>query len=125
MIQAFPLEGPPPDPSNAVADDLGASVLGFQLFKDEGLGPSERVSCNSCHEVDRQFTDGGDSRRAAWATERNTPTVVLAAWQRWQFWDAERTRSGSKRVGPLENPEEFGSSRSWSPIASQPPARGL
>lgn len=115
MIQAFPLEErPPPDPSNAVADDLNASILGLRLFEDEGLGPTERVSCKSCHEVDRQFTDGSDKpTRGVGHAERNTPTVVLAGWQRWQFWDGRADTLWQQALGPLENPEEVGSSRSW------------
>lgn len=113
MIQGFPLEvAPPPDPSNKYADDLAASVFGIKLFKDEGLGPSARVSCNGCHEIDRQFTDGGDKpTRGVGHATRNTPTVVLAAWQRWQFWDGHADTLWQQALGPLENADEFASSR--------------
>lgn len=115
MIQNFPLEGaPPPDPTNVYADDLRASIFGLQLFKDDGMGPSELVSCRSCHEIDRQFTDGGDKpTRGVGPGARNTPTVILAAWQRWQFWDGRADSLWQQALGPLENPDEFGSTRLW------------
>jgi len=49
--------GPPPDPSNAHADDPAAAALGQALFADPSLSPSGR-SCATCHQPDRFFTDG-------------------------------------------------------------------
>ena len=115
MVQAFPLsELPPPDPTNAVADNLKASALGLDLFQDRGLGPTERVTCEGCHETDRQFTDGANKpTRGAGLGHRNTPTIVLGAWQRWQFWDGRADTLWQQALGPLENETEYQSSRLW------------
>lgn len=115
LVQAFPLpELPPPDPTNAVGDDLKAASLGLDFFLDKGFGPTEHVSCQSCHETDRQFTDGlNKATHGAGFGDRNTPTIVLAAWQRWQFWDGRADTLWQQALGPLENETEYQSSRLW------------
>src|SRR5262249_16073302 len=89
MIKAMYLGGPPPkDPTNRVGDDLTAAALGETLFEDETLSPTGLVSCEGCHEKGRTFTDGNETAtRGVGGVERNTPTVVIAAWSKWQLWD--------------------------------------
>src|SRR5207249_1634519 len=41
---------PPPDPTNAHADDPAAAALGSRLFDDASLSPSGSVSCGKCHD---------------------------------------------------------------------------
>jgi len=48
----------PSDPSNAVADDPRAAAFGMQLFFDTRMSATGTVSCATCHQPDRRFTDG-------------------------------------------------------------------
>ena len=48
----------PPDPSNAVADNPVAAVFGKQLFFDTRLSANGGISCATCHQQERRFTDG-------------------------------------------------------------------
>ncbi|AKU97361.1 Cytochrome c551 peroxidase [Labilithrix luteola] len=104
--------GPPKDPTNRVADDVPAAALGKLLFADQSLSPSGLVSCEGCHEPSRTFADNAETAtRGIGGVERNTPSVVLSAWSRWQFWDGRADSLWMQALGPFEAPAEFGSSR--------------
>ncbi|MCP5092906.1 MAG: hypothetical protein GY949_18490 [Gammaproteobacteria bacterium] len=61
ILRSLTLEGLPPlppDPSNAVAGDAQAVEFGRQLFFDARLSATGGVSCATCHQPGRHFTDG-------------------------------------------------------------------
>jgi cytochrome c peroxidase len=103
---------PPPDPTNAKADDPGSAALGKQLFSEKALSPSASVSCASCHDPAKQLQDGLAQSTGGVATvDRNAPTLALAAHNRWQFWDGRADTLWMQALGPFENAKEFASSR--------------
>jgi cytochrome c peroxidase len=102
---------PPPDPTNAHADDPAAAALGQTLFADKSLSPSGTVSCAKCHDPSKVFTDGLPQAVGVAIGDRNAPSIALAAHSRWQFWDGRADSLWSQALGPLANPKEFGSSR--------------
>jgi cytochrome c peroxidase len=102
---------PPPDPTNAVADDPAASVLGKALFFDMGLSPSNSVSCASCHDPDKGLSDGLPVAKGVATGDRRTPAIGLAAHARWQLWDGRADSLWAQALGPLESAAEMGSSR--------------
>jgi cytochrome c peroxidase len=107
-----PPAGPPPDPSNAKADDPKAAALGKQLFFDPALSPSGKVSCASCHEPTRELSDGvPQSMGGVSRVDRNAPAIALAAYGRWQFWDGRADSLWMQALGPPEVAAELGSSR--------------
>ena len=101
---------PPPSPSNAFADDPRAAVLGEALFEDASLSPAD-VSCATCHDPARAFTDGRPLGRGVLDVTRHTPTVLGASGARWQFWDGRADTLWAQALGPIENDREMGSSR--------------
>lgn len=105
------LPPPPPDPSNAVADDPRAVALGHALFFDEALSRDGSVSCATCHDPQRWFTDGRPLSQALGTTKRHAPTVVGAAWQNWFFWDGRADSQWAQALGPLEHADEHGATR--------------
>jgi cytochrome c peroxidase len=112
MIQGMALVAtPPPDPTNAHADDPAAAALGQALFSDKSLSPSGTVSCATCHDPTKVFTDGRAQAVGLATGDRNTPSIALAAHSRWQFWDGRADSLWSQALGPIENPKEFGASR--------------
>jgi len=113
MIREMTLPGaPPPDPTNAKADDPAAAALGKQLFFDKRLSPAGTVSCGSCHDEKKEFQDGVPQSTAGVAkVDRNSPAIALAAHSRWQFWDGRADTLWMQALGPFENEKEFGSSR--------------
>lgn len=111
VLHMSPLPPPPPDPTNAHADDLDAARLGQALFYDERFSKNGGVSCATCHQPDRAFTDGRAKGRAMGRVDRNTPTVINSAHNRWFFWDGRSDSAWAQALGPLEDPREHGGSR--------------
>ncbi len=101
---------PSASPSNAVADRPEAAALGHGLFEDPSISPAG-VSCASCHDAARAFTDARPRGMGIAEVRRNTPTLLGAAWVRWPFWDGRADSLWAQALGPIESPEEMGSTR--------------
>ncbi len=139
LLAGYKLVPLPPDPSNRVADDSRAAVLGKQFFYDArfsgalgplndgvsngSLGPSGtagRVSCYECHQPELGGTDHrslpSETSFGAAYTGRNAPSVINAAYSDpakggWQFWDGRKDSQWSQALGPTESPAEENSTR--------------
>lgn len=106
-----PPSAPPASSSNRVADDPEARTLGHALFFDARLSANGAVSCASCHQPEKYFTDGKVLGEAIGETERHTPTLIGAAWSPFVFWDGRRDSLWSQSLGPLESDVEHGLNR--------------
>jgi cytochrome c peroxidase len=100
----------PSDPTNRFADDERAAELGHRLFFDTRISP-KAVSCATCHDPAKHFTDGLPLARGIGVTTRNAPTVVDSGRRRWVGWDGKFDSLWSQALAPIENPVEMGSSR--------------
>jgi cytochrome c peroxidase len=100
-----------PDPSNAVADDPRASALGKQLFFDTRLSANGKISCATCHQPTRYFTDGLGQAQGIGKTSRGAPSLLGASYNAWYFWDGRRDSQWAQALGPLENGLEHGGTR--------------
>lgn len=95
-----PLDNPP---------TLKTVALGRELFFDKRLSSNNSISCSSCHDPQRTFTDGlRHSTGAGGKTgQRNAPSILNAAYDRTQFWDG-RAKSLEEQVGgPMSNAVEM------------------
>ena len=101
----------PPNPSNKLADNKRAAELGEALFFDGSLSKFGSLSCASCHQPDRAYTDGKALAEGVSLTARNTPPLQGVAYQRWYYWDGRRDSLWSQALIPFEAPSEMGSSR--------------
>ncbi len=101
----------PPDPSNAIADDPRAAQLGEKLFLDSRFSANGAISCATCHQPIRGFTDGLPKGQAIGTSRRNTPSIVGTAYSPWLYWDGRRDSQWSQALSPLEDPNEHGSNR--------------
>src|ERR1044071_9205530 len=84
--------------------------LGRKLFFDKRLSADGSVSCATCHEPKRAFTDG---RRVAEGIAgrrgpRNSPTLFNAMFNTGQFWDGRVESLEAQAKLPLINPDEMG-----------------
>jgi cytochrome c peroxidase len=111
ILQHSPLPPLPPDPTNAVADDPRAARLGQFLFFETRLSGDGRLSCASCHDPRRAFTDGRAVAAGARTGRRNTPALWNVAYNRWFFWDGRAGALWSQAVQPLESPDEMAGGR--------------
>ena len=84
--------------------------LGKKLYFDTRLSKDNTVSCATCHDVTRSFTD----RRATsegirgQIGKRNAPIVLNAALLGNQFWDGRNATVEDQAMMPIINPIEMG-----------------
>jgi cytochrome c peroxidase len=100
-----------PDPTNAVADNPLAAEFGRALFFDTRFSANGSISCATCHQPDRRFTDGLPKGVAIGMSKRNTPSIVGTAYSPWLYWDGRRDSQWSQALSPLEDPNEHASNR--------------
>ena len=114
MMKSMTAPGaPPPDKTNAKADDPQAAAFGEALFSDTDVSPA-KVACASCHDAKREFTDGLQTSATAdkiGRVNRNAPSVRFASYSPWQFWDGRADSLWMQALGPPESSAEMGSSR--------------
>jgi len=114
MLQSLSIESLEPlaaDPTNAVADDPRAAEFGHALFFDPRLSANGGISCSTCHQPLRNFTDGLPTGQAIGTSKRNTPSIVGTAYSPWLYWDGRRDSQWSQALSPLEDDNEHGSNR--------------
>ena len=63
-----------------------AIELGRRLFRDPRLSPVGYISCVTCHQPDRAFTDKKARGHGLADLMRNTPTLVNLSLQTWYGW---------------------------------------
>ncbi len=114
LMKAMTAPGaPPPDETNAKADDPKAAALGEALFSDVDVSPA-KVACATCHDAKRDFTDGLQTSATAdklGRVDRNAPSVRFASYSPWQFWDGRADSLWMQALGPPESSAEMASSR--------------
>jgi cytochrome c peroxidase len=96
----------PPDPGNRYGDDPRAADLGHRLFFDVRLSSNGKVACATCHQPERDFTDGRPVSVGVGVTPRNAPTIIGAAYYSWFFWDGRKDSQWSQALASIENPLE-------------------
>ena len=106
----------PPDPSNKYADDPKAVAFGKKLFFDSRFSGNMKVSCATCHPVNRNFADNLPLAHGMGRTDRRTMTLVGAGYNTWLFWDGRKDSLWSQALGPLESPVEHGFTRTQSVV---------
>ncbi|WP_427308978.1 cytochrome-c peroxidase [Cupriavidus sp. H39] len=86
------------------------SELGKKLFFDKRLSADGSVSCASCHQPDRAFSDGLPKSKGVGdrTGTRNAPSLLNASLMDSQFWDGRRSSLESQALDPFVNPREHG-----------------
>lgn len=110
IARMSPVAAFPGEPTNRVADDERAAELGQRLFFDTRFSP-KAVSCATCHDPAKHFTDGLALAKGVGTTTRNAPTVVDSGRRRWVGWDGKFDSLWSQALAPIENPVEMGGDR--------------
>ncbi|PTN12363.1 cytochrome-c peroxidase [Nitrosomonas aestuarii] len=101
-----------PLPESIIDEEENAALikLGKTLYLDPRLSINDKISCNSCHQLDNYGVDneptspGHDNKRG----DRNSPTTLNAALHIAQFWDGRASDVEEQALGPILNPIEMG-----------------
>jgi cytochrome c peroxidase len=95
-----------PDPP-ALAPEL--VELGRLLFFDPRLSRHNDMSCATCHDPDKGWTDGLATARGVGGKPlpRNTPTVVNIDHRLPLFWDGRAATAEAQALNPIGNPDEM------------------
>jgi cytochrome c peroxidase len=115
LLAAEPLKIDPPLglPPIRVPRDNPLTVekveLGKQLYFDPRLSRDNTISCASCHDPEKGWSNG---ERFATGVRgqvggRSAPTVVNSGYMRLQFWDGRATEVEGQALGPIQNPIEM------------------
>jgi cytochrome c peroxidase len=106
---AVPL-GLPPLPIPADNPPTEKTIaLGRKLYYETKLSADNKLACASCHGPATGFAD---PRRvsvgfAGKTGDRNSPTVINAAYSPLQFWDGRAATLEDQAAGPIANPVEM------------------
>jgi cytochrome c peroxidase len=85
-------------------------TLGKRLYEDKRFSGDGTVSCATCHDPSKAFSDAlpvAEGIRKQKGT-RNSPTVINAAFYTSQFWDGRRATLEEQAKDPFLNPIEHG-----------------
>jgi len=101
-------------PLNVPADNVQTAAkvaLGDRLFHDKRFSSTGEVSCATCHDEAKGFTDSplktSEGIHKLHGT-RNAPTVINAAFNETQFWDGRSPSLEDQAQHPFVNPVEMG-----------------
>ncbi|MBY6346776.1 cytochrome-c peroxidase [Providencia rettgeri] len=114
--QAWQEWGPVPGPGSSTQPEAAKDAknkqivsLGSRLFFDKQLSRKKQISCASCHQPDKSFTDGKASAvgEDGLMGKRRTPPLFAAPFAKDLFWDGRAQTLQEQVVGPIENPVEM------------------
>jgi cytochrome c peroxidase len=83
--------------------------LGKQLYFDNRLSQDMTVSCATCHDPSKgwsnadRFATGFQGQKGG----RSSPTVVNSGFHSFQFWDGRAKHVEGQALGPIQNPIEM------------------
>ena len=106
-----PLGLPPPSLPEDNPQTAEKIALGEKLFNDKRFSSTGDVSCATCHDAEKAFTDSplsvSEGIRKLTGT-RNAPTVVNAVYFEKMFWDGRSPSLEDQALHPFINPVEMG-----------------
>ena len=85
-----------------------ATKLGRQLFFDTNLSKNEMVSCSTCHNPNKEWSDTRQQSSGLFKVIRNAPSLTQSKYQDFQTWDGRRDSLWSQSLEPLLNQLEHG-----------------
>jgi cytochrome c peroxidase len=89
----------------------GKVELGKQLYFDPRVSLDGTVSCASCHNPEKGWTDSPRATSVGIDGQvggRNAPTVLNTVYGRTMFWDGRAPSLEGQAQGPIQNPIEMG-----------------
>lgn len=106
----LPLGLPRSRPNDARSSKPELIELGRNIFFDKNLSKDGSISCSSCHQSEKAFSDGRAFAKgvANHSTTRNSPSLLNVRFNSSFFWDGRRKTLESQALDPVINPLEHG-----------------
>ncbi|MDO1446345.1 cytochrome c peroxidase [Rhodocytophaga aerolata] len=84
-------------------------ALGRMLFYEKMLSTNNTLSCASCHQQSKAFTDGQAFSKGAEGLlgKRSTMSLVNLVWNKRFFWDGRATSLEEQALVPIQDPLEM------------------
>lgn len=100
-----PVVTPPGNPQSSLKIHLGK-----QLYFDTRLSADGTISCATCHNPAKGWSDDGPTSKGIRGQfgGRRAPPVSNAAYSPLQFWDGRSPSLEDQAKGPIQNPVEMG-----------------
>lgn len=85
-------------------------LLGHMLYFDKRLSADGTVSCATCHDPQKGWSDAEPVSTGIKGQKgtRNSPTVINSTFMALQFWDGRAKTLEEQALGPQTNPIEMG-----------------
>lgn len=89
--------------------DAAKIELGKQLYFDTRLSVDNTVSCASCHDPKKGWSNGDATAVGVGGQRggRSAPTIINSAYSKFQFWDGRAGSLEQQALGPVANPIEM------------------
>jgi cytochrome c peroxidase len=83
--------------------------LGKQLYFDPRLSCDDTISCASCHDPKKGWSNGTPFATGVRSQVggRSAPTIINSAYSELQFWDGRAHLLEGQALGPIQNPIEM------------------
>lgn len=83
--------------------------LGKLLYFDKRLSSDNTISCASCHDPAKGWSNDADVATGVGGKKggRNSPTIINSAYSGAQFWDGRAVSLEEQALGPIQNPIEM------------------
>jgi cytochrome c peroxidase len=97
---------PVPEDNQLTAEKI---ALGRQLFFDRRLSRDNSISCSSCHDPERAFSDGRAIAVGVFGRQgrRNAPALINRGYGRLFFWDGRVATLEEQVVKPIQDYNEM------------------
>ena len=84
-------------------------ALGRKLFFDRRLSRDRSISCATCHDPERAFTDGRALSVGVFGRKgtRSVPTLINRAYGASHFWDGRTSSLEEQVLKPIQDPKEL------------------
>ncbi|MBL8833210.1 MAG: cytochrome-c peroxidase, partial [Rhodospirillales bacterium] len=101
---------PATDASNRASGNPLAARLGATLFFERRLSGDGTMSCASCHDPAKAWTDGRPVSVGRGPLDRNAPSLFDVGGRRWYGWDGASDSLWAASLRPILAPRELAGS---------------
>lgn len=91
--------------------EIARQQVGKAWFFDPRFSQNGKIACATCHQPNKNFSDGVPVAQGIGQGARRTPSLLNVNFSHWFFWDGRADSLEAQALGPIEHPLEHGSNR--------------